>query len=155
MTGWLRSILGGPRTAGPPTTVRAFAAGEPTLSTDGVVGDETGWQVAATGDRTVRLFEVADPGLERCRLTYRAALRCDGLDGRAYLEMWCRLPGQGEFFSKGIAQAVSGTTGWVACEVPFLLRKGQRPDLVKLNLAVEGAGRVWIRDVELLAAPLG
>jgi len=31
---------------------------------------------------------------------------------------------------------------------------GQRPDLIKLNLAVEGAGTAWIRDVEVLQTQL-
>jgi hypothetical protein len=30
------------------------------------------------------------------------------------------------------------------------LKKGERPDLIKLNLAVEGRGKVWIKEVELL-----
>jgi hypothetical protein len=42
----------------------------------------------------------------------------------------------------------------VSCEIPFYLKKGQRPDLIKLNLAIEGSGKVWIRDVELLKTPL-
>jgi len=48
---------------------------------------------------------------------------------------------------------VKGTTGWSSYEVPFRLRKGQRPDLLKLNLAVEGRGKVWIKDIELLKTP--
>ncbi len=69
--------------------------------------------------------------------------------------MWCRLPGHGEFFSKGFPNAVKGTTEWAAYEISFYLKKGQSPDLIKLNLAFEGAGTVWIKDVELLQAPLG
>ena len=83
-------------------------------------------------------------------LTYRARLKSANLDGRAFLEMWCRLPGKGEFFSRGLAQTVSGTTEWASFETPFRLRKGQRPDLVKLNLMIEGYGKVWIKDVQLL-----
>jgi hypothetical protein len=43
---------------------------------------------------------------------------------------------------------------WGSYEVAFRLAQGQRPDLIKLNLAVEGAGTVWIKDVELLQTPL-
>jgi len=68
--------------------------------------------------------------------------------------MWCRLPGRGEFFSKGQQQAVSSTTDWAAYEIPFYLRKNQRPDLIKLNIAVEGTGTVWLRNVEILKTPL-
>ena len=41
------------------------------------------------------------------------------------------------------------TNGWAEYEIPFLLEKGQEPDLVKLNLTVEGTGTVWIKDIEL------
>ncbi len=64
--------------------------------------------------------------------------------------MWCRLPGRGEFFSRGLNQTLKGTTDWASYEIPFRLKKGERPDLIKLNLAVEGRGKVWIKDVELL-----
>ena len=64
------------------------------------------------------------------------------------------LPGHGEFFSKGLDQAAKGTTDWASYEIPFYLKKGQRPDLIKLNLVVEGRGKVWLRDVQLLKTPL-
>jgi len=54
-------------------------------------------------------------------ITYRARIKTEGLEGRAYLEMWCRLPGRGEFFSKGFQQAVSGTTGRATYETPSIL----------------------------------
>ena len=75
----------------------------------------------------MRLFELADPGVEDCRVIYRAKLRSENLDGRAYLEMWCRLPDGGEYFSKSVQNPVSGTTDWASYEIPFLLKKGQRP----------------------------
>lgn len=59
-----------------------------------------------------------------------------------------------EFFSKGLNQAITGTTEWASFEIPFYLKKGQRPDLVKLNLVIEGRGRVSMKDVELLKTPL-
>ena len=76
------------------------------------------------------------------------------VQGRMYLEMWCRLPGRGEFFSKGLNQTVKGTTDWASYEIPFYLKKGQQPDLVKLNVAAEGDGTLWIKDIELLQTPL-
>ena len=35
--------------------------------------------------------------------------------------MWCRLPGRGEFFSKGLHNKVQGTTDWASYEIPFFL----------------------------------
>ena len=50
---------------------------------------------------------------------------------------------------------MSGTTDWASYEVAFLLKKGQTPDLIKLNLVVEGKGQIWLKAVELLKTPLG
>jgi len=37
---------------------------------------------------------------------------------------------------------------------PFFLEAGQKPDLIRLNLVVQGGGRVWIDDVHLTGQPL-
>jgi hypothetical protein len=153
MLNWLKSLFSGPKPAGPPQVLRAFAPGKPTI-TQGVRAAQDAWRIDATAQQTVRLFEVENPGVEQCLLTYRAELKAEGLKGRAFLEMWCRLPGRGEFFSKGYQHAVSGTVDWAHYEIPFVLKRGQKPDLIKLNLAVEGAGTLWLRNIELLKTPL-
>lgn len=105
-------------------------------------------------EQTIRLFEVQEPQAEQCLISYRAKMKTDNLAGRAFLEMRCRFPGRGEFFSKGLNQAVKGTTDWASYEIPFYLKKGQKPDLIKLNLVVEGSGKVWLRDVQLFKTPM-
>jgi hypothetical protein len=154
MLKWLKSLFSGPQPAGPPQVLQAFAPGKATITQSGIRADQGGWRIDATEKQTIRLFEVENPAVEQCQLTYRAELKTEGLEGRAFLEMWCRLPGQGEFFSKGHQQAVSGTTNWGRYEIPFYLKRGQKPDLIKLNLAVEGTGTVWLRNIELLKTPL-
>ncbi len=154
MLKWLRSLFAVPQPSGPPELLRRFGAGDSTLSKDGIGVVDDGWVLEAADNRTIRLFEVTGLELEQCVLTYRARMKSEGLSGRAFLEMWCRFPGRGEFFSKGFHQALTGTVDWSSYEVPFYLRKGQRPDLIKLNLVVEGRGQVWIKDIELLRTPL-
>ncbi len=152
---WLRNLFaGGRRPAGPPRTIRKFGPREPTLSRDGIKVAQDAWLIESAGPVVMHLFEVKDPQIEQCLVSYRAKLKSEGLSGRAFLEMWCRFPGRGEFFSKGIHNAVSGTHDWASCETPFYLKKGEKPDLIKLNLAIEGRGNVWIKDLELLATPL-
>ena len=111
-------------------------------------------KIIASQPLTVRLFEV--PGLEvdDARLIYRAKVRTEGVEGLVYLEMWCHFPGKGEFFSRGLQTPLSGTTNWTTEETPFFLKKGEKPDYVKLNLVVNGKGMAWIDDVRLLKAPL-
>lgn len=154
MFDWLKALFSPPRPAGPPQSLRKFGPDDETLTRDGVSVEECGWKITSGASRTVRLFEVAEPGVEQCMLTYRAQLKTENAEKRVFLEMWCRFPGRGEFFSKGFHHAISGTTDWASCETPFYLKKGERPDLVKLNLVTEGAGTVRVREIELLCTPL-
>jgi WD40 repeat protein/serine/threonine protein kinase len=130
-------------------TVESFDTSQATITRDGIQVEEDSWRIAADSPRSVRLFEIPQPGLGTGPFFYRAKLRSEQVQGRAYLEMWVRLPGKGEFFSKGLDATISGTTDWAEYEIPFLLRDHDRPDLVKLNLAIEGSGTVWIKDIEL------
>ena len=153
MSDWLRSRLIGSTLSKMPEVIRRFDASDATLSRDNIEVEGKGWRVDASEEQIVRLFEVPDPDVSNCLLTYRASLKSEDLTGRAFLEMWCRLPGRGEFFSRGLNQPLKGTIDWASYEIPFRLKKGQRPDLIKLNLVVEGTGEVWIKDVELLRTP--
>jgi hypothetical protein len=151
----LKSLFGGPKPTESPQRLRAFASDQPTITQSGIRVENGAWRIDARAEeQTIRLFEVENPAVEQCLLTYRAELKAENLQGRGYLEMWCRLPGRGEFFSKGYQQAVSGTVNWSRYEIPFYLKRDQRPDLIKLNVVVEGQGTVWLRNVELLKTPL-
>lgn len=110
-------------------------------------------RVRADGPTTLRLFETGDVDVEDARLTYQARVRTEGIEGRAYLEMWCVFEGRGEYFSRALDAALTGTNDWSTQETPFFLQKGENPSRVKLNLVIEGKGTVWIDDVRLLAGP--
>ncbi len=112
-------------------------------------------RIAASGPTTVRLFEVNDLDVDDARLFYQAKLRTENVDGRVYLEMRCVFSGKGEFFSRGLQSPISGTTDWATEEAVFILKKGEKPDTIKLNLVIDGKGTAWIDDVRLLKGPLG
>jgi hypothetical protein len=154
MFNWLKSSSSSPNPSGPPKTIRRFHTSDETVSKDSITVEKDCWVVDSKEDQTIRLFEIPNPDAEQCLITYRATMKTEGLTGRAFLEMWCRLPGRGEFFSKGLNQTITGTTDWASYETPFYLERGQRPDLIKLGLVIEGRGKVSIKDVELLKAPL-
>lgn len=105
-------------------------------------------------EQRIRLIETGPMSIENKMLIYSAMLRTGDLDGKAYLEMWCDIPGQGEFFSRGVDRPVTGTTEWTDVRTPFRLESGQMPANVKLNLVIEGTGTVWIDDIKLLLSPL-
>ena len=80
--------------------------------------------------------------------------KTERLIGRAYLEMWCHFPGLGEAFSRGLDNVVTGSNDWATYQTPFFLKAGERPDRIRLNLVVEGKGKVFIKDIQLSSAPL-
>jgi len=135
-------------------TMRSFTTTDSTISKDLVVTEDKAWLADCKKAQTFRLFEVENPGVEQCLVIYRAKLKTENLTEPAYLEMWCRFPGKGEFFSRGLAHPVTGSNDWASYETPFILKKGEKPDLIKLNLVLKGTGKAWVKDVELLKGPL-
>ena len=123
---------------------------DPQISTDG----KGSLRIDTSQPLTLPLFEVNDLSIENAALIYQARLQSQNLDGKAYLEMWLRFPGKGEFFSRGLDRPITGTMSWMTSTIPFFLQAGQKPDLIRLNLVVAGKGRVWIDDVRLLRQPL-
>ena len=139
---------------GPTETIRAYSATDATIAQDGVERHESGWRLTAAEETVFRLFEQPLVDIGQSTLTFRAQVRSENLKGDAYLAMWCRFPGRGEFFSRGLAQTISGTTEWATYETPFYLKAGEAPDLIKLNFVTKGAGTVYIKNIELLRTPL-
>lgn len=132
---------------------------EGVLTQSGVAFDEAvssdgngALRLEATQPTSFRLFEVEGVNVENAVLTYRAKLRAEDVQGLAYLEMWVRVAGLGEAFSRALHAPLSGTVEWASQETPFFLDAGQRADLVKLNLVIDGTGTVWIDDIHLLRA---
>jgi len=101
---------------------------------------------------TVCLGEVTGLDIENAKLVYSAKVRTE-LDGTAFLEMWVHVGG-GQFFSKGMNDVVSQKTDWKIIQTPFQLQKGQKPEKITLNLAINGKGTVWIDDIVLSKEPL-
>jgi len=146
------SAMAGPKQKA--QTLKTFTTADPAISKDLTVTEDKAWLADCKKAQTIRLFEVENPDVEQCRVIYRAKLKTEKLTEPAYLEMWCRFPGKGEFFSRDMEHTVTGSNGWASFETPFFLKKGEKPDLIKLNLVVKGAGKVWVKDVELLKSAL-
>jgi len=131
------------------------------ISRDGLSFDQTvtsdgsgSFRMQTDKPATFRLFETGDIDVENARLIYRARVRTEGIQGIAYLEMWCQLPGKGEFFSRSLQSPLTGTNDWSTVETPFFLEKGQNPSNIKLNFVIEGKGTAWLDDIHLFKAPL-
>jgi len=104
---------------------------------------------------SVTLHELPLTDIENCILVYEARMRCSGITGRAYLEMWCVFGGQGEYYSRALDNAFTGTCGWRNTRAPFMLAKGERPTAVRLGVRFEGPGVVWLDNLVLQRAGSG
>jgi len=107
-------------------------------------------KIIADAPTTVRLYEVDDIDVDDAQLIYRARIRTQDVQGQVYLEMWCRFPGRGEFFSRALQSPISGSTEWISQETPFFLEKSQNPALLKLNIVIDGRGTVWVDEVSVV-----
>ena len=102
---------------------------------------------------TICLGELSGLDVDNTKLVYQAKVKCESLEGTAFLEMWCHVGG-GQYFSRGMDSTVTGTMNWKTLQTPFLLRAGQKATKVTLNIVINGRGTVWIDDVHLLKEPL-
>lgn len=110
--------------------------------------------IIAKERRVVKLFEVDGLEVENAVLTYSAWLKCMSVGGNVYLEMWCRVPGGGEFFSRGFETAINRSENWTESQTLFFVDEGSAVDRVRLNLVIEDGGHVWVDDVRLDIGPL-
>ena len=125
-----------------------------TIQTDSEVKREGQSSVRITTKHptTMYLNKVNGLDVENARLLYTAKVKSD-LEGVAFLEMWVQVGG-GQYFSRGMTDPIKGKSDWKAIQTPFMFQKGQNPDLVILNLVINGKGTVWIDDVVLSKAAL-
>ena len=143
-----------PEPSGPPRPLRNLKSADAIINQESVTLIDDFLVVEMAQEGSVRLYEMHEPEVDNCILTYRAELKTEDALGRVFLTMWCRFPGRGEFHSKGIHHALKGVKDWASYETPYFLKPGQTPDLIKLNLESEGRCKVWFRNPELLFTPL-
>ena len=123
---------------------------------DKVITSDGNGSLKMTVDKptTIKLYETGDIDIENARLIYQAKVRTEDAEGPVYIEMWCNFPGHGEFFSRALQSPLSGSNDWSSMGAPFLLKKGQNPDNIRINIVINGKGTAWIDDICLLKAPL-
>jgi len=143
--------LSPPRSIGAPRLIRSFGPGDPTASPSRLPFDNGAWRLDCHERESVNLFKIRDIGVLDRLLTYRAELRSENLVSPACLELLAHIPGRGELRSKGYHHAFQGDHEWRFFEVSLLVGGPHAPDLLKLNIASEGPGTIWIRNVKLLA----
>ena len=136
----IKSLFKQAEPAGPPESIRGYTVSDYPLTQDAVNVDEDAWRIQFDEARVIPLFEMEQPDVEQCILTYRARMRTENAQGRVYLEMWCRFPGKGEFFSRGLQQAVMGHHRLVNTRDPVLPQAWPAARLDQAEHRCSGAG---------------
>ncbi|MGD0383074.1 MAG: PEGA domain-containing protein [Thermoguttaceae bacterium] len=138
---------------GPLERIRAISSKDtPIAGTAKWEGEEL--VVRSDAAATLHLFEIPISNRDQCIIIYRFRIKTEELKSGVYSEMYCRFPGKGEFFSRGLDQKLQGSNDWTSLQIPFFLKKGEFPDLLKLNMVFEGPGTIRLKDIEVLIAPL-
>jgi hypothetical protein len=143
-----------PPPAGPPIILHSFAPADVPISS-GARWSGNDLEVTADMAGPQRLFELPVSRIDQSMISYCFRIQTDDLKSSVYPEMWCRVAGMAECFSRGLNQKVRGGNHGSSVMVPFYLRQGQFAELLKLNLVFEGPGTVRLSDIVVLATPLG
>lgn len=163
-----------PEPDGPLQLIRSFNIADKPLTQGCVFVDQDSWRIEAyddgrerttdlfferVGGRIVKLFEVAEPGSQECLLVCRAQIKTVDVKEEAKLLLTFErqaeiLAIKGCNFTSSQAAVVSGTTDWRVYEVRYHFKKEQYPGLIKINIEFKSSGILWIKDVELLQAPV-
>jgi len=143
-----------------PSDIEYFACDsmEKVVTTDLVVFDQGfsedgkgSLKVTVEQPSTVPLFEVPAPGVENAKYIFKAKVNMKDLLGDASLQMIIHFKNGGEV---NAYQTVKGPGAWTPMEVFGIVQKGQKPDMVRLNLLLSGTGTCWVDDVHLVQQPL-
>jgi len=133
-----------------------LSAGEVTAPEGGEPGDCLKITNAAQQPAVTTLVTLDAPRIRGSRYAIVGRVRCEGVEGDAYLEMWSVFPDGGRYFSRTMADSgplgmLRGTQEWR----PFLLafnnqEGGPAPTQLIFNVAFQGRGTVVLGPAKLV-----
>ena len=104
---------------------------------------------------TVRVLTVERPGVTAKTYALLGQVRCEGVEGEGYLEMWSHFPGGGRYFTRTLGQSgpmarLSGTSAWRPVVLPFYMQADTpAPEKLVVNVVLPGRGVVWLGPLRL------
>lgn len=107
------------------------------------------------------IFTIENPGVTRTAYGLVGQVRCEGVEGTGYLEMWSHFPGGGAYFSRTLGEsgpmaALTGTSGWRPFVLPFFNSIGNPPpERLVISVFLPAGGTVFLRSLELVQFAAG
>lgn len=104
--------------------------------------------------RTIPLFTIDSPGVAVPRYLLAGEVRGEGIEGRAYLEMWSFFAGGGRYFSRTLADvgpmgSLGGTFDFRPFMLPFTAEPGMKLERLAVNVVLPGRGTVSLAKLTL------
>ena len=105
---------------------------------------------------TVHVVTIEEPPITTDKYALTGRVRCDGVQGEGYLEMWNVFDGGKAFFSRtlgkrGPLKSLAGTSGWRRFVLPFYSKKGLSPPRkLVVNVVLPGRGTVVLGPLRLV-----
>ena len=103
-----------------------------------------------------QILVLESPPITQATYALRGRVRCEGVRGQGYIEMWNVFAGNAAYFSRTMAQqgpmrCLKGTTDWYDFVLPFMNQQGgPSPLRLLLNVALPGPGTVYLGPLELV-----
>ncbi len=106
--------------------------------------------------RTFTILVLEKPGISASQYALVGQVRCEGVQGKGYLEMWNHFADGKRFFSKTLGSSgplrnLEGSCPWRPFALPF--HAGERPDRptrLVLNVVLPGRGTVYLSPLRLV-----
>jgi len=104
---------------------------------------------------TVAVLTIENPPITRATYALAGLVRHEGVEGKAYLEMWNHFPGGAAVFSRTLAEAgpmrhLEGTAAWRPFALPFHSKEGvPPPEKLVINVVLPARGTVYLGRLRL------
>jgi hypothetical protein len=106
--------------------------------------------------KSVTLLVLDNPGITQRQYAVTGQIRCEGVRGKSYLEMWSHFPDGGRHFTRalarsGLLQSLEGSCPWRPFSLPFSVAPGAGlPTTLVVNLKFVGRGTVYLSPLRLV-----
>jgi hypothetical protein len=105
---------------------------------------------------TAEVLVIEHPPVTRAMYAVRGTVLWEGVEGKAFIEMWSHFAGGGRYFSRTLAPSgpmgsLTGSGGPRAFVVPFSSgAEAKRPEKLVVNVVLPGRGTVRLSDLQLV-----
>jgi len=110
-------------------------------------------KIATDSTSIIQLYETGKMDVDNCFIRCKAKVKAENYKGIGYLEMLFTIDGK-EYYTRTLTQRFSGSEDWETPYADFILKKGEHPSNIKLNIIAEGRGTILVKSLELKKKPI-